>query len=223
VDPPVRVLRERQKHNLLATLLLSQSTPMIVAGDEFGRTQLGNNNAYRQDNEISWVDWEGIDEDGLALTEFLFKLTTLRHTLPVLRRGRFLTGEFNDELQLSEVKWMSPAGVSLIPEQWTDSLMRCFGLLIDGRAQESGIRKPASDATLLIVLNAHHDVVEFKLPEIPGSDEWQCLIDSSGSRGIAGIRIWRHLPGHRPLIAVVRASREGPDATHLCEARKAID
>ena len=178
-DPQVRALRERQKRNLLATLLLSQGTPMILAGDEFGRTQRGNNNAYCQDNEISWVDWEGIDDDGRALPEFVNKLTTLRHTLPVLRRARFLTGEFNEELQLSEVQWMSPAGVELTPEQWADPLMKCFGLLIDGRAQESGIRKPASDATLLIVFNGYHDVVEFKLPEIPGSDEWQCLIDTN--------------------------------------------
>ncbi|HTI16476.1 MAG TPA: glycogen debranching protein GlgX [Trinickia sp.] len=178
-DAQVRVLRERQKRNLLATLLLSQGTPMLLAGDEFGRTQQGNNNAYCQDNEISWVDWEGIDEDGRALREFVVKLTTLRHTLPVLRRGRFLTGAFNEELQLSEVKWMSPAGVELTSQQWDDPPMKCFGVLIDGRAQVSGIRKPASDATLLLVLNAHHDVVEFKLPEIPGSDQWSCLIDTN--------------------------------------------
>lgn len=178
-DEQVRTLRERQKRNLLATLLLSQGTPMIVAGDEFGRTQQGNNNAYCQDNEISWVDWSGIDDDGRALTEFVIKLTTLRHTLPVLRRNRFLTGQFDERQQLCEVRWMSPAGTELTDEQWNDPSMRCFGVIIDGRAQTSGIRRPASDATLLIVLNAHHDVVEFKLPDIPGSDQWSCLIDTN--------------------------------------------
>jgi glycogen operon protein len=178
-DPQVRALRERQKRNLLATLLLSQGTPMILAGDEFGRTQQGNNNAYCQDNEISWADWEGIDDDGRGLKDFVIKLTTLRHTLPVLRRNRFLTGAFNEALQLSEVKWMSPAGTELTPQHWDDPHMKCFGLLIDGRAQVSGIRKPASDATLLLVFNAHHDVVEFKLPEIAGSDQWSCLIDTN--------------------------------------------
>ena len=178
-DASVRELRERQKRNLLATLLFAQGTPMILAGDEFGRTQQGNNNAYCQDNEISWVDWSGIDEDGRALTDFVVKLTTLRHTLPVLRRNRFLTGRFDERQQLSEVRWMSPAGTELTDEQWQDPSMRCFGVVLDGRAQTSGIRRPASDATLLIVLNAHHDVVDFKLPDIPGSDQWSCLIDTN--------------------------------------------
>jgi glycogen operon protein len=178
-DAQVRALRERQKRNLLATLLFSQGTPMILGGDEFGRTQQGNNNAYCQDNEISWVDWEGIDDDGRALTDFVVKLTTLRHTLPVLRRNRFLTGQFDERQQLCEVRWLSPAGTELSDEQWNDPLMRCFGVVIDGRAQTSGIRRPASDATLLLVLNAHHDVVEFKLPDIPGSDQWSCLIDTN--------------------------------------------
>src|SRR5581483_3653854 len=107
-DAQIRALRERQKRNLLATLLFSQGTPMIVAGDEFGRTQKGNNNAYCQDNEISWVNWMEMDDDGRALTDFVVKLTTLRHTLPVLRRNRFLTGQFDERQQLKEVRWMSP-------------------------------------------------------------------------------------------------------------------
>src|SRR6202012_4909880 len=96
-DAEIRTLRERQKRNMLATLLFSQGTPMLLAGDEFGRTQKGNNNAYCQDDDISWVNWD-LDDDGRALAEFVRKLTTLRHTLPVLRRQRFLTGEYNEEL-----------------------------------------------------------------------------------------------------------------------------
>ncbi len=178
-DPEIRTLRERQKRNLLATLLLSQGTPMVLAGDEFGRTQRGNNNAYCQDNEISWVDWEGIDADGRALTDFVNKLTTLRHALPVLRRGRFLVGAYNEALDVTDVKWLSPTGDELTPEQWDDPSMRCFAMLIDGRAQATGIRRPAADATLLIVLNAHHDLVDVTLPEIPGSQQWTCLIDTN--------------------------------------------
>ena len=177
-DPAIRALRERQKRNLLATLLFSQGTPLIVAGDEFGRTQHGNNNAYCQDNEISWVNWE-MNDEGRALADFVRKLTTLRHALPVLRRGRFLTGEFDEALQVSDVRWLSPAGVDLTPEQWGDATMRCFGLVIDGRARATGIRRPAADATLLLVFNAHHDMVEFTLPEIPGHDQWSCLIDTN--------------------------------------------
>ncbi|MBP0590029.1 glycogen debranching protein GlgX [Paraburkholderia sp. LEh10] len=178
-DPDVTALRERQKRNLLATLLFSQGTPMVLAGDEFGRTQQGNNNAYCQDNEISWVDWEGIDDNGRALIGFVRKLTTLRHALPVLRRNRFLTGEMREDIGVMDVKWLSPAGVELTDEQWSDTAMRCFGLVIDGRAQASGIRRPASDATLLLVVNAYHDVVDFTLPEIPGSDQWSCMIDTN--------------------------------------------
>uniref|UniRef100_E1TIT0 Glycogen debranching enzyme GlgX n=1 Tax=Burkholderia sp. (strain CCGE1003) TaxID=640512 RepID=E1TIT0_BURSG len=178
-DPEIRQQRERQKRNLLATLLLSQGTPMLLAGDEFGRTQKGNNNAYCQDNEISWVDWEGIDEDGQALTEFVRKLTTLRHRLPVLRRSRFLTGEYNEALDVTDARWLAPDGTDLTPEQWADPAMRCFGLVIDGRAQASGIRRPASDATLLLVLNAHHDVVNFQLPDVPEGERWTCLLDTN--------------------------------------------
>ncbi|ANB75948.1 glycogen debranching enzyme [Paraburkholderia phytofirmans OLGA172] len=178
-DADIREQRERQKRNLLATLLLSQGTPMMLAGDEFGRTQKGNNNAYCQDNEISWVDWDGIDDDGRALTEFVKNLTTLRHRLPVLRRGRFLTGEYNEALDVTDARWLSPDGTDLSQEQWDDPSMRCFGFVIDGRAQASGIRRPASDATLLLVLNAHHDVVNFTLPDIPEGDQWTCLLDTN--------------------------------------------
>ncbi|MGA3251321.1 MAG: glycogen debranching protein GlgX [Paraburkholderia sp.] len=178
-DADIRQQRERQKRNLLATLLLSQGTPMILAGDEFGRTQKGNNNAYCQDNEISWLDWEGIDDEGRALTEFVKNLTMLRHRLPVLRRGRFLTGEYNAELEVTDTRWLSPTGADLTQEQWDDTAMRCFGLVIDGRAQASGIRRPASDATLLLVLNAHHDVVNFTMPDVPEGDKWTVLLDTN--------------------------------------------
>ena len=178
-DPEIRALRERQKRNFLATLLLAQGTPMLLAGDEFGRTQQGNNNAYCQDNEISWVDWDAIDDDGRALTEFVRNLTTLRHALPVLRRNRFLSGEHNEALGVTDVEWLSPAGVPLTCEQWEDPAMRCFGMLIDGRSQTSGIMRLASDATILLVFNAYHDVVDFTLPSVPGEDQWSCLIDTN--------------------------------------------
>jgi glycogen operon protein len=177
-DAEIRTLRERQKRNMLATLLFSQGTPMLLAGDEFGRTQKGNNNAYCQDDDISWVNWD-LDDDGRALAEFVRKLTTLRHTLPVLRRQRFLTGEYNEDLQVADVRWLGTTGDELTQEQWDDPNMRCFAIVFDGRAQATGIRKPASDATLLLIVNAYHDVVDFTLPDIPGPDEWICLIDTN--------------------------------------------
>ncbi|NYE23654.1 glycogen debranching protein GlgX [Pigmentiphaga litoralis] len=178
-DPEIINLRERQKRNMLATLLLSQGTPMLLAGDEIGRTQQGNNNAYCQDNEISWLDWDGITEEGHALHEFTRKLLFLRRQLPVLRRSRFFIGEYNEELDVTDVKWLSPSATELTSEQWADASMRCFGMVIDGRAQATGIKRPASDATLLMVFNAYHDTVNFTLPNIPGPDQWTCILDTN--------------------------------------------
>jgi glycogen operon protein len=178
-DKAVKQLRERQKRNMLATLLLSQGTPMILAGDEFGRTQRGNNNAYCQDNETSWLDWEGVSEEVGALMTFVRKLIVLRDTLPVLRRGRFLTGAWNETLGVKDVTWVNASGNEMKPEEWRDGNMRCFGMLMDGRAQATGIMRPASDATLLLVVNAHHDVVVFTLPEVAGANRWYCLLDTN--------------------------------------------
>jgi isoamylase len=177
-DQEINTLRERQIKNVLATLLLSQGTPMLLAGDEFGRTQRGNNNAYCQDNEISWLDW-GIEEKSRSLTEFVQQLTQLRDRYPILRRSRFLTGEYNEELGLKDVTWINASGAEMHPEEWDDSNMHCFGMLMDGRAQPTGIRRRGEDATLLLVLNAHHDLVEFTLPETQGGREWSLLVDTN--------------------------------------------
>ena len=178
-DAAIRAVRERQKRNILSTLFFSQGTPLLVAGDEFGRTQQGNNNAYCQDNAISWVDWDARSDDDRALTAFVSRLIALRRALPVLRRQRWLDGQWSDELKVRDATWLMPSGQEMTPEAWTDEGTRCFGLLVDGRAQVSGIRKLASDATLLIVLNAHEDLVGFTLPDIEGSDQWTCLIDTN--------------------------------------------
>ncbi len=178
-NPEIRALRERQKRNILATLLFSQGTPMLLAGDEFGRSQDGNNNAYCQDNEISWLGWEKIGEEGAALTRFVRRLTLLRHTFPILRRGRFLSAELNESLALKEITWINATGEEMRNEDWNDANMRCFGMLIDGRAQATGIKRAASDITLLLIMNAHHDLVNFTLPVIPGGKRWLCLIDTN--------------------------------------------
>jgi glycogen operon protein len=175
-DPEINALRDRQKRNMLATLLLAQGTPMVLGGDEFGRTQRGNNNAYCQDNEISWFDWN-IGESGLELAEFVRKLIALRKSFPILRRSRFLTGEYNADLDVKDVSWLTPNATDI--EDWHDGNARCFGMLIDGRAQATGIRRPAMDATALLVLNAHHDVVNFRLPEVVGGKIWRCLVDTN--------------------------------------------
>jgi glycogen operon protein len=173
----INALRERQMRNMLATLLLSQGTPMLLAGDEFGRTQHGNNNAYCQDNEINWLNWE-FDEKGKNLIEFVKALTQLRHRYHILRRNRFLTGEYNEDLGIKDVTWVNADGNEMQIEHWNDDGMRCFGMIMDGRAQATGIRQRGQDATLLLVLNAHHDGVAFHLPEVGGGMGWRCVIDT---------------------------------------------
>jgi glycogen operon protein len=178
-DPAIRALRERQKRNMLATLILSRGTPMMLAGDEFGHTQRGNNNAYCQDNDISWLEWPEIGDEGRALTAFVRKLTFLRRAFPILRRGRFLTAQWNEELQVKDVTWINADGSEMGRPQWDDPNMRCFGMLLDGRGQESGIKRQAGDASLLLVMNAYHDVVKFTLPALLGGSRWLCMLDTN--------------------------------------------
>jgi len=177
-DPEIIALRQRQMRNMLATLLLSQGTPMLLAGDESARTQQGNNNAYCQDNDVSWLNWD-VSESGLALTRFVQKLTRLRHTYPILRRERFLTGEFNEALGVKDITWINASGAEMRAENWSDRHMRCFGMLMDGRAQPTGIGRRGGDATMLMVLNAHRDPVTFTLPVHPGGSRWSLLIDTT--------------------------------------------
>jgi glycogen operon protein len=177
-DPEINALRLRQMRNLLATLLLAQGTPMLVAGDEFARTQHGNNNAYCQDSEIGWVNWN-LDADGKALLKFVKRVIKLRQTYPILRRSRFLVGDYNEDIGVKDVTWLSPDGNEMTIEQWEDSNGRCLGMLMDGRAQETGIRRPGADATLLLIVNAHHEGVNFTLPEVPEGSHYVCLIDTN--------------------------------------------
>src|SRR3712207_8331294 len=134
--------------NMLATLLLSRGTPMLLAGDEFARTQQGNNNAYCQDNEVSWIDWEGIDEDGVELLEFTRKLIQLRQNLPILRRVRFLSGIYNEELDVKDVTWLTPAGDEVTAAHWQDPNARCISILLEGRAQPTRIPRRGTGVAL---------------------------------------------------------------------------
>jgi len=180
-DHEIKELRARQKRNMLATLLLSQGTPMLLGGDEFGRTQGGNNNAYCQDNEISWVDWEGIDEDGAELTRFTRRLIQLRKVHPVLRRTRFLHGLERSENGVKDITWISPLGSEMTAEQWHDPFARCFGEMLNGRAGDyrTAFGASADDEVLLIIMNAHHEAVPFVLPAVAGGVGWSRLLDTT--------------------------------------------
>ena len=177
-DAQINLLRDRQARNMLAMLLLSQGTPMLLAGDEFGRTQQGNNNAYCQDNEISWLNWD-LKEKGKSLLRFTQQLCTLRHKYPILRRSRFLTGGYDEELDVKDLTWVNASGAEMQDSDWGDDLMHCFGMLIDGRARPTGVRQRGTEATLLIVMNAHHDFVDFTLPESPGGGTWRLVMDTN--------------------------------------------
>ncbi len=177
-DPAINLLRERQIRNLIATLLLSQGTPMLLAGDEFGRTQRGNNNAYCQDDEISWLDWER-KEQRESLVKFVQKLCAIRAKYPILRRNRFLTGHYDEELEIKDLTWINASGAEMTAEEWTDTRMKCFGMLMDGRARPTGVRQRGTEAAMLLVLNAHHDIVNFSLPEYPDGSAWSLLIDTN--------------------------------------------
>ncbi|HYL91115.1 MAG TPA: glycogen debranching protein GlgX [Burkholderiales bacterium] len=181
-DSAIKGLRKRQMKNLLATLLLAQGTPMMLAGDEFARTQQGNNNAYCQDNELSWVEWNHDDADE-RLIRFVTKLTRLRHKYPILRQRRFLSGTFNEELGVKDVTWVATSGSEMSTQEWDDPNTRCFAMLLDGRAQQTGIRRRGHEATLLIVFNSWQDVVKFKLPS-PRTEEdegacWELVADTN--------------------------------------------
>ena len=185
-DPEILELRERQKRNILTTLFASQGLPMLLAGDEFGRTQDGNNNAYCQDNPLGWVDWSLLQDDPAAppkpgdkLYAFVQRLAKLRHDYPILRRERFLTGHYNEELGIKDVTWLRPDGKEVQDADWSDGNALSLGVLLDGRAQVTGIRKRGSDTTLLLCFNAYYDMVRFKLTKMAGGDKWVRLLDTN--------------------------------------------
>ena len=163
-DAAINALRERQMKNLLATLLLAQGTPMLLAGDERAQTQGGNNNTYCQDNETAWIDWQRDPSEG-RLAEFVRELTALRRRYPILTRGRYLNGRYSEEAGVKDLTWLNPSGAEMQEGDWTDAGARSVGLVLEGKAQHSGVREHANDATLLILINAWHEGVSFKLPD----------------------------------------------------------
>jgi glycogen operon protein len=178
-DAAIRVVRERQKRNLLGSLLLSLGTPMLAAGDELGRSQGGNNNAYCQDNAISWLDWSAIDDDARTLTGFVRSIAALRKRYGILTRGRFLTGKHDSALGVKDVTWLTPAGTEMQVANWSEGFAKCIGMLLDGRAQETGTKRRGRDETLLLVINAHHGVVPFRLPAAPEGRRWMRVVDTN--------------------------------------------
>src|SRR5258705_7664073 len=183
-DPKINALRERQRRNFLTTLLISQGVPMLLGGDEFGRTQNGNNNAYCQDNELSWFHWEKWDENQKALFEFTRRLIQLRRQHPVFRRPKFFQGRRIRGSEIKDVMWFNPRGNEMSEKDWSLPLARCLGMMLSGDTIDVlGFQgEPIRDDTFLFLMNAHYETISFLLP---GQEniEWQLLLDTATESG----------------------------------------
>jgi isoamylase len=185
-DPKILDLRDRQKRNLLATLLLSLGVPMLVAGDECGRTQQGNSNAYCQDNEISWLDWRHIRPADQALRNFVSTLIRLRRNHRVFSRPRFFRGEVMSEDGLKDITWVSPAGEEATAEDWVNPVALSFGYVLGGAAGEfytTGGERDI-DASFLVMMNAYYGDLDFRFPRLAGRLAWQALVDTAEPSGL---------------------------------------
>ena len=188
-DPAVNALRERQQRNFLATLFLSQGIPMLLSGDECSRTQQGNNNVYCQDNELSWVDWEHVDD---AMLSFTRKLIEFRRVHPVLRRRRWFQGV---ELHgLSDIEWFTPDGQVMESADWGTGHNKAFSVFLNGRAIPSlGPRgERVLDASFLVMFNAHYEALRFTPPDGVFGQEWNMVIDTSTGHVGMTSRVLRH-------------------------------
>ncbi len=178
-DPKIIALRNRQKRNFLATLLLSQGIPMLLAGDERAHTQRGNNNAYCQDSEMSWLSWD-LDAEQRELMEYVRRLITLRKSHPVFKRQHFLKGRYVRGTGLKDVVWLRPDGKEMQERDWQDGDAQALGLFMGGEVlaelDEKG--RPLRDSNFLILLNASHLAINFVLPVYKQHTRWKTLIDT---------------------------------------------
>ena len=179
-DPGIIEMRERQKRSFLATLLLSQGVPMICGGDEIDRDQHGNNNAYCQDNELTWYDWN-LDERRRSLLEFTRKLIQVRTAHPNLHRRKFYQDRSIRHSDVKDIVWIRPDGQEMTDEEWTSGWVRCLGVMLNGETldhvDEKGER--IKDDTFLIMLNCHDEPIKFFMPAGPQEASWEVVVDTN--------------------------------------------
>ncbi|MDZ4264008.1 MAG: glycogen debranching protein GlgX [Pseudomonadota bacterium] len=180
----INTLRNRQQRNLLATLLLSQGVPMICAGDEMGKSQQGNNNAYCQDNELAWINWT-LEKDNQQLLEFVCRLMKLRKQHPIFRRRYFFQGRDIIGAGVKDITWLSPKGCEMTEQEWHHSFARCLGLFLAGDAidEHDDHGEKISDDNFILLFNTHHEEIDFTLPPHPPLARWEVLIDTSHAEG----------------------------------------
>jgi isoamylase len=225
-DREINALRARQQRNFLATLFLSQGVPMLLGGDEFGRTQQGNNNAYCQDNELSWYDWD-LDAEQRGLLEFTRRLIALRREYPVLRQAEFLQGIFLPEADIKDVTWIKVDGTEMTPAEWRDAGARSLGMRLAGRGADVPPGEDPAAGTLLVLLSAFHEELLFVLPEAGAeSTEWELLLDTrcaeppDGERDTVLYDVGDEYPLGARSLAVLRrvppseAPAEGPTVAY---------
>jgi isoamylase len=177
-DPAINELRRRQVRNFLTTLFLSQGVPMLVSGDELYKTQGGNNNAYCQDNELSWIDWNNVDEDLLAFTR---NLIDIYKTHPVFSRRRWFKGQPIKGVGLEDINWFLPDGSEMSEENWNEDYAKSLGVFLNGHALRTvdAIGEPEVDDSFYVVFNAHSETVSFRLPPAKYGTHWVKMIDTT--------------------------------------------
>jgi isoamylase len=182
-DPEIRALRLRQTRNLLASLLLSQGVPMLLAGDEVGHSQQGNNNAYCQDNELTWLSWD-TGEDEKQLLEFVRDLIRLRSDHRVFRRRKFFQNRAIRGENVRDIVWLDPAGTQMSDEQWRDGFARSLGVFLSGRGLDERDERGRTivDTDFIVLVNAHYETVEFKLPGQPEDARWALRVDTTNAK-----------------------------------------
>ncbi|MBI5936933.1 MAG: glycogen debranching protein GlgX [Betaproteobacteria bacterium] len=183
-DPAIQALRLRQKRNFMTTLIFSQGVPMLCAGDELGRVQGGNNNAYCQDNPISWLDWPHADRD---LLDFVATCLALRAAHPVLRRRRFFQGRDIHGHGVKDIVWLKPSGAEMSDEEWQHHFARCLGVYLAGSAMDEvdNHGRRIVDDDFLLLFNAHHEPLPFTMPAPRGGDAWTAALDTARPNGLA--------------------------------------
>ncbi|MDQ3963011.1 MAG: glycogen debranching protein GlgX [Actinomycetota bacterium] len=191
-DVAIQGLRERQKRNFLLTLALSQGVPMFLGGDEMGRTQRGNNNAYCQDNEISWFDWS-LREENLSLLGWARRLMHLRASHPVFRRRRWFQTRALRGAGVTDIGWFDPAGEEMTEEQWNEGFARSIGVFLNGDeiAQPAPRGEKITDDSFLMLFNAHDDEIMFTLPIGAWGNEWAAMIDTNDPGLDEGSKIFK--------------------------------